>query len=194
MGHADTGPDELSEKSCQMVKPKSRGLQFSLVALLICIVVGSLTLGWHMYCWRRQQAEQRRAVAAVKELGGKAQQSFSSATIASVVFERNNAENVFFLDDKHIRDDDLKIFASAEITRSLHLLHNEITDEGLVHLKNLRHLQFLDLRHNNEITDEGLKHLENMPEMEQLILIGTKVTPAGVQKLQQKMPNAKIAF
>jgi hypothetical protein len=175
-----------------MIKSKRGWLQFSLTALLICIVVGSLTLGWHMYCWRRQQVEQRKAAAAVKELGGTAQPSFSS--MASVVFERNNAENVFFLDDKHIRDDDLKIFASAEMTRSLHLLHNEITDEGLVHLKNLRHLQFLDLRHNHEITDEGLKHLENMPEMEQLILIGTKVTPAGVKKLQTKMPNAKIAF
>lgn len=176
-----------------MVKPKSRWLQFSLTALLMCIVVGSLTLGWHMYCWRRQQAEQRKAAAAVKQLGGTAQPSFSSATMASAVLERHNAENMFFLDEKHIRDDDLKIFASAEMTRSLHLFRNEITDEGLVHLQNLRHLQFLDLRHN-EITDEGLQHLENMPEMEQLILIGTKVTPAGVKKLQTKMPKAKIAF
>ena len=31
-------------------------------------------------------------------------------------------------------------------------------------------------------------------EMEQLILIGTQVTPAGVAKLQKKMPKAKIAF
>jgi hypothetical protein len=93
----------------------------------------------------------------------------------------------------HIRDDDLRIFASAEMTRSLHLLRNEITDEGLVHLKNLRHLQFLDLRHN-EITDDGLKHLENLHEMELLILIGTKVTPAGVKELQRKMLKAKIAF
>ena len=33
-----------------------------------------------------------------------------------------------------------------------------------------------------------------MPEMEQLILIGTKVTPAGVKKLQKKMPNTLIAY
>ena len=177
-----------------MLKPKSRWVQFSLAALLICIFVGSLTLGWHSYCWRLQQAEQQRAVAAVKELGGTAQPSFSSGSPVALFLERNNAENMFFLDDKHIRDDDLKIFASAEMTRSLHLFRNEITDEGLVHLKNLRHLQFMDLRHNHEITDEGLQHLENMPEMEQLILIGTKVTPADVQKLQTKMPNAKIAF
>jgi len=184
----------MSEESCQMVKPKSRGLQSILTALLICIVVGSLTLGWHMYCWRLQQAEQRRTVAAVKELGGDASFSFSSGSPVAIFLERRDAENDFTLDNKHLRDDDLKIFASAEMTRGLYLFHNEITDEGLVHLKNLRHLRLLDLRHNKEITDEGLKHLENLHEMEQLVLFGTKVTPAGVKELQKKMPNAKIAF
>ena len=58
-----------------MVKSKSRWVQFSLAALLLCIVVGLLTLGWHSYRWRLQQAEQQRAVAAVKVLGGEA--SFS---------------------------------------------------------------------------------------------------------------------
>jgi hypothetical protein len=183
----------MSEESCHMVNSKRRGLQFSLTALLICIVVGSLTLGWHMYCWRRQQAEQRRAVAAVKALGGEASFSFSSGSPVALFLERRDAENDFRLVEKNIRNDDLKIFASAEMTRGLYLFRNKITDDGLVHLKNLRHLRLLDLRHN-EITDDGLKHLENLHEMELLILIGTKVTPAGVKKLQQKMPNAKIAF
>jgi hypothetical protein len=176
-----------------MIKLKSRGLRFSLTALLICFVVGSLTLGWHMYCWRLQQAEQRKAVAAVKELGGEASFSFSSGSPVAMFLERRDAENDFMLQEKNIQNDDLKIFASAEMTMGLYLFRNKITDDGLVHLKNLRHLRFLDLRHN-EITDEGLQHLENMHEMELLILIGTKVTPAGVKELQKKMPSAKIAF
>lgn len=162
--------------------------------LALITVVSMGLLGWHTYRWRRQQAEQRKASEAVKALGGESQPSFSSATMASVVLERNNADNMFFLNEKRIRDDDLKIFASAEMTRSLHLFKNEITDSGLVHLKNLRHLQFLDLRQNPEISDQGLTQLEDLKELEQLILIGTKVTPAGVKKLQQKLPNTKIAF
>ena len=176
------------------IKPKRRWYQFSLRPLLICLTVGSVWLGWHMYHSRRQQAEQRKAVAAVKELGGSVSFSFSSGSFASLLLERHNAENDFTLSDKHLRDDDLKIFASAEMTRGLYLFRNDITDGGLVHLKNLHHLRLLDLRHNKEITDEGLKHLDNLHEMELLILIGTKVTPAGVAELQRKMPKAKIAF
>ena len=80
------------------------------------------------------------------------------------------------------------------MTRALYLFKNEITDEGLVHLKDLRQLRILDLRRNKEITDEGLQHLANLHELEQLILIGTKVTPAGVARLQQKLPRTKISF
>lgn len=177
-----------------MATPKRRWFQFSLRALMICITVGSIGLGWTMYRWRRQQEEQRKAVAAVMKLGGSASFSFSNGSFLTLLLERRNAENDFMLMEKSIRDDDLKIFASAEMTKGLYLFRNEITDEGLVHLKNLRHLRFLDLRHNKEISDEGLQHLEGLHEMEQLILIGTKVTPAGVNRLQQKLPNAKIAF
>jgi hypothetical protein len=175
-------------------KPKRRWFQFSLRALLIGITVGSVALGWYMYRWRRQQAEQRKATAAVKELGGSASHSYSSESYVSRMLEGHDAENDFTLMDKHLRDGDLRIFASAEMTKGLTLFRNEITDEGLVHLKDLHHLRFLDLRHNKEITDEGLKHLENLHEMELLVLIGTKVTPAGVAELQQKMPKAKIGF
>ena len=153
-------------------KPKRRWFQFSLRALLIGITVGSVGFGWYMYRWRRQQAEQRKAVVAVKELGGSASFSFSSGSYVSRMLEGHNAENDFTLTDKHLRDDDLKIFASAEMTKGLFLFRNDISDNGLIHLK----------------------HLENLHEMEQLILIGTKVSAAGVKELQQKMPNAKIAF
>jgi hypothetical protein len=175
-------------------KPKRRWFQFSLRAMLVCVTLGAVGLGWYMYRWRQQQAEQRKAAAAVRELGGEAQPSLSSYSLASVIFEQGDAENLFFLQEKNIRDDDLKIFAAAENTRGLYLFKNEITDGGLVHLKNLRRLRILDLRHNKEVSDEGLKQLENLEELEQLILMGTKVTPAGVARLQQKLPRTKIAF
>src|SRR6187397_2447827 len=96
--------------------PKRRWFQFSLRTLLIVITAGSLWLGWKMYTWRRQQAEQRKAVAAVKELGGTASVSYSSYEL---FFERHNAENDFLLPEKNLHDDDLKIFESAEMTKSL---------------------------------------------------------------------------
>jgi hypothetical protein len=70
---------------------------------------------------------------------------------------------------------------------------SQITDDGLAHLKNLRQLEFLDLKKNKRLTDAGLVHLEGLKNLDQLILIGTQVTPAGVKQLQQKLPNTKIA-
>ena len=179
------------------IKPKRRWFQFSLRALLIGITVGSVALGWYMYRWRRQQAEQRKAAAAVKELGGGTGFILSkgdSTSFVNAIFESNKAENSFFLHDKHIQDDDLKIFATAEATKDLDLGYNEITDNGLVHLRNLRQLRFLDLKNNKRISDEGLKQLENLQDLEQLNLIGTKVTAAGVKELQQKLPSTLIAY
>ena len=58
---------------------------------------------------------------------------------------------------------------------------------------NLPELDFLDLR-RNKITDAGLVHLEKLSKLKNLYLIGTQVTPAGVSKLQKKLPDAKIAL
>ena len=66
--------------------------------------------------------------------------------------------------------------------------------QGLVHLRNLKALETLDLRRNPDITDAGLVHLEGLSNLKQLYLIGTGVTPAGVSKLQQKLPKTKIAY
>jgi hypothetical protein len=50
------------------------------------------------------------------------------------------------------------------------------------------------LRRNPGITDAGLVHLEGLSNLENLHLIKTSVTAAGVNKLQQKLPKTKIAY
>ena len=80
---------------------------------------------------------------------------------------------------------------SAPTTRALWLFENRITDDGLVHLKDLTALEQLDLR-RNKITDAGLVHLEGLRNLQNLYLIRTQVTPTGVAKLQKKLPSTKI--
>ena len=174
-------------------KSTRRWFQFSVRSLLIVLTICAASLGWYLHRWREQQNEQRKASAAVRALGGSAQSSFSSSSPVSMILERHNAENGFTLNEKQVSDDDLRIFESARLTRSLYLFKNKITDRGLAHLKNLPYLQVLDLR-RNEITDDGLVHLENLQALEELYLINTKVTPAGIARLQQKLPNCKIAY
>lgn len=67
----------------------------------------------------------------------------------------------------------------------------KITDAGLVHLKELPNLKYLDLRFTR-ITDVGLGHLKGVKKLENIYLGGTKVTPAGVKGFQQHFPSCNV--
>jgi hypothetical protein len=134
------------------------------------------------------------AAEAVVALGGMAQQTFSSTSPTSIILERSDAPNHFTLNDLSLTDVDLKLFDTAPTTRGLFLFNNQITDQGLAHLSGLTRLETLDLRRNTSITDAGLVHLAGLKNLKNLYLIHTGVTPAGVNKLQQELPNTKIAY
>ena len=157
------------------------------------VLVAGLVLftTYRVWCGRRQ-AQQRAAVAKVEALGGEAQHTLSSLSQLAILQESGDAPNVFLLNERGLTDDDLVLFESAPTTRRLFLFMNQLSDNGLVHLKNLHELETLDLRRNGAITDAGLVHLENLKNLKQVYLMGTSVTLAGVNKLQAKLPGAKI--
>lgn len=45
---------------------------------------------------------------------------------------------------------------------------------------------------DTKLTDAGLVHLYGLTQLQKLSLKDTKVTPAAVNKLQQKLPNCAI--
>jgi len=178
-------------------EPKSprRWLWYSIGGAALVVVIGCAGLLGSYRMWHsRRQAQQREAAAAVVALGGTAQPSLSSTSPISVILERGNAPNLFMLNEMGLDDNDLKLFESAPTTKELSLFKNNVTDQGLAHLTNLHALETLDLRRNPGITDAGLVHLEGLTNLKRLHLIRTSVTPAGVSKLQQKLPNTKIAY
>ena len=72
----------------------------------------------------------------------------------------------------------------------------KVTDAGLVHLKGLTNLTWLEvsrdgeklrerLLSNTKVTDAGLAHLKGLNNLTGLLLAGTKVTDAGLAHLKR---------
>ncbi len=59
----------------------------------------------------------------------------------------------------------------------------KITDQGFAHLKNLNSLQSLDLRHT-KLTDQGLAHLKNLNSLQSLDLCSCDITDQGLAHLK----------
>ena len=74
---------------------------------------------------------------------------------------------------------------------SLDLSSTRVTDAGLVHLKGLTNLQALTLD-RTQVTDAGLVHLKGMTNLEKLRLEETQVTDTGTAELKQSLPNCEI--
>lgn len=66
-----------------------------------------------------------------------------------------------------------------------------INDETLQNLWGARVCHNFDLR-GSAVSDRGLEHLKGLSQLKCLLLDDTKVTDAGVKKLQQALPKCEI--
>jgi formylglycine-generating enzyme required for sulfatase activity/Zn-dependent protease with chaperone function len=88
-----------------------------------------------------------------------------------------------------------KIKPYLQELKDLHLLldvsTSKITDEGLIHIKNLTQVRKLYLN-NTQITDAGLPHLKDLTNLEALSLKGTKVSEKGREELLKSIPELRF--
>jgi hypothetical protein len=74
------------------------------------------------------------------------------------------------------------------------LMSEQITDAGLAHLKALAGLEKLELA-SPKVTDSGLAHLKGLRKLKKLRLgIRSKVTPEGIKRLRQSLPNLVVTY
>jgi hypothetical protein len=66
-----------------------------------------------------------------------------------------------------------------------------VTDKGLVHLKGMVNLEYLNL-YGTGVTDAGLAQLAGLKKLKSLYLWQTKVTDAGVAKLKKALPQVQV--
>ena len=67
-----------------------------------------------------------------------------------------------------------------------------IADNQLAGLKELPQLQILVLD-GTKVSDVGIETLKECSQLERVFLRGTRVTPAGVEALRKALPKAEIA-
>jgi hypothetical protein len=75
----------------------------------------------------------------------------------------------------------------------LNLSGTRVTDAGLEHLQGMAGLLTLNLI-DTPITDAGLAHLNGLTQLQELFLWHTHVSDEGVKRLQQALPNCKVAY
>jgi eukaryotic-like serine/threonine-protein kinase len=95
----------------------------------------------------------------------------------------------------NLQDSDLENLKDLKTVTQLGLGHESdvgsLTNEGLIHLKDLTKIQVLVLVNQKKITEEGLKSLLKMTELKNLDLNNTSVGNEGIRTLQQ-LPNLEI--
>jgi len=84
------------------------------------------------------------------------------------------------------RSDDnmLSSVARFKSLRELNIQSNLISDSGIAQIRDLRHLQILELWWCRNLTDNALASLQNIRDLRLLNLVGAKITDLGAKHLR----------
>jgi hypothetical protein len=141
---------------------------------------------------------QRRAVAAVRHLGGEV--AYSDGGISwSPQWLRAWAREDYFqtvtavslMNVTQVTDADLTRLEGLTGLERLWLQDTQVSDAGLEHLKGLSAIQELDLS-NTRVSDAGLEHFKGTSSLKRLWLINTHVSDEGIAELRAALPNCNI--
>ncbi len=82
-----------------------------------------------------------------------------------------------------VTDDWLKLLAGQDQLRRLELSGTAVTSAGLIHLKELRHIERLNVC-LTACDDRGFEHLSGMTKMRRMVICASKITGSGFAHLQ----------
>jgi internalin A len=129
-------------------------------------------------------ASQDEAIATIQKLGG------------TVEVDATHPGKPVIKVDLHkttLSDADLAVLAAFPDLQTLDLRLTRIGDEGVLHLKNLKKLRFLNL-FRSQLTDTGLTYLSGMIELETLLIGGTRVSDKGMAHLKSFKMLKKVSL
>jgi hypothetical protein len=184
-----TGVAKLFARTVKLLTPKRRWAQFSLATMFVVVTVLCVGLALVVVPAERQ----RRAVAAIKALGGGVHYVEPDQGVSEAFprpFLRRWLPRDYFdevqavhLDGSQVTDDGLEHLNELTRLESLSLGSTQVTDAGLTHLQRLTRFKNLWLN-GTQVTDAVLAQLQGMTRLEYLNFDGTQVTDAGLAHLQ----------
>lgn len=185
----------MGTTSAQTVgQPRRRWFQLGLGTLLGLVTLTAIWLGALV----NRAERQRRAVAAVRHLGGEVAYSDGGLSWSPEWLRAWAREDYFqtvtavsLMNVTQVTDADLTHLEGLTGLERLWLHDTQVSDAGLEHLKELNAIQELDLS-NTRVSDVGLKHLKGMSSLKRLWLINTHVSDEGVAELRAALPNCNI--
>lgn len=83
---------------------------------------------------------------------------------------------------QRVHDDTLKLLAGQDALRRLELSGTAVTSAGLIHLRELTDLQFLNVC-LTAVSDEGFEHLAKLTKMRRMTVCSSKITGTGFRHL-----------
>lgn len=148
-----------------------------------------------------RSAQDRPLLAEVKRLNGKATLEVTApewlraiaGDDALAVFGRIVELNLNERTDGHkepeakpltqrVHDDTLKLLAGQDVLRRLEVSGTAVTSAGLVHLKDLTSIQFLNVC-LTAVGDDGFEHLAKLTKMRRMTVCASKITGSGFAHL-----------
>ena len=87
--------------------------------------------------------------------------------------------------DQEETDKRLKRLSEIEGLKTLSLTRTDATDKGLEDIGDISDLEIIHFNRCPRITNKGLAHLADATKVEFVVLVGTKVTDAGLVHLQK---------
>jgi hypothetical protein len=187
--------------------PEQGGMSVTLrTAGLLVLGIAMVLAGYSQV--RRQVARERQPVARLKELDADVITAFDG--VAKIVLLRDVAEDRIrlagpllaqlsglrgvALDGSDFNSEALNFLPSLPRLEQLGLQNcPSVDDDAIGYIAQLTKLKELDLI-RTAVGDANLQDLRTLKRVERLYLNGSKVTPAAVQRLRAKLPDAEISY
>ncbi len=103
--------------------------------------------------------------------------------VRQIAQDADDKEAAFHLSGKELTDEGLVHLREIKNLIWLNLANTKISDAGLKHIADMKSLKRLHLE-KTQIGDEGLAHIKGLSELEYLNLYGTQVSDAGLDHLK----------